>query len=63
MSKETQRSPDRLDRDICAADALELARLVHLGSERNVPLKLAILLWCAADRTGLNCAKRGSPRR
>jgi hypothetical protein len=63
MSKETQRSPYVLDRDIRAADALELARLMHPGPERNVRLKVANLLWCAADRTGLIFAKRGSPRK
>jgi hypothetical protein len=40
MGKETKRSPDRLDRDIRAADALELARLMPPGPERNGALKL-----------------------
>ena len=44
MSKETQRSPDRLDWDNLAADALELARLMPPGPERNEALKLASLL-------------------
>ena len=35
MSKETQRSPDRLDWDIRAADALQLARLMPPRPERN----------------------------
>jgi hypothetical protein len=54
MSKETQRSPYVLDRDIRAADALELARLMHPGPERNVRLKVASLLRCTADRTGID---------
>jgi hypothetical protein len=52
MSKETQRSPDRLDWDIRAADALELARLIPPGPERNEALKLASLLRCTADARG-----------
>ena len=40
MGKETKRSPDRFDRDIRAADALELARLMPPGPERNGALKL-----------------------
>jgi hypothetical protein len=35
MSKETQRSPDRLDWDIRVADALQLARLMPPAPERN----------------------------
>ncbi len=35
MSKETQRLLDRLDWDNLAADALELARLMPPGPERN----------------------------
>jgi hypothetical protein len=58
MSKETQRSPDRLDWDNLAADALELARLMPPGPERNEALKLASLLRCTADARGLIFAKR-----
>ena len=63
MSKETKRSPDRLDWDIRAADALELARLMPPGLERNEALKLASLLRCTADARGLIFAKRGRPRK
>jgi hypothetical protein len=62
MSKETQRS-DRLDWDDLATDALELARLMPLGAERNEALKLASQLRCTADAQGLIFAKRGRPRK
>ena len=52
MSKETQRSPDRLDWENLAADALELARLMPPGPERHEALKLASLLRCTADARG-----------
>jgi hypothetical protein len=61
MDKETQRSPDRIDSDILAADALERARLMPPGPERNEALKLASLLRCTADSRGLIFAKRGRP--
>ena len=43
MSKETQRSTDRerLDWDVAAADALEQARQMAPGPERNEALKIA----------------------
>ncbi len=63
LSKETRRSPDRLDWDTRAADALELARLMVPGPERNEALKLASLLRCTADARGLIFAKRGRPRK
>jgi hypothetical protein len=63
LSKETRRSPDRLDWDTRAADALELARLMAPGPERNEALKLASLLRCTADERGLIFAKRGRPRK
>jgi hypothetical protein len=63
MSKETPRSTDRLDWDILAAYALELARLIPPSLERNEALKLASLLRCAADTRGLIFAKRGRPRK
>jgi hypothetical protein len=63
MSKETQRLPARLDWDHLAADALELARLMPPGPERNEALKLASQLRCAADARGLVFAKRGRPRK
>ena len=49
MSKGRQRSPDRLDWDNRAADALERARLMPPGPKRNEALKLASLLRCIAD--------------
>jgi hypothetical protein len=62
-SKQTRRSPDRLDWDTRAADALELARLMAPGPERSEALKLASLLRCTADARGLIFAKRGRPRK
>jgi hypothetical protein len=63
MSNDTQRSLNRLDWDNLAADALELARLMPPGPERNEALKLASLLRCTADARGLIFAKRGRPRK
>jgi len=63
MSMETQRVPGRLDWDNLAADALELARKMPPGPERNEALKLASQLRCTADARGLIFAKRGRPRR
>jgi hypothetical protein len=60
---ETQRLPGRLDWDSLAADALELARMMPPGPERNQALKLASQLRCTADARGLIFAKRGRPRR
>jgi hypothetical protein len=65
MSKETQRSSGRhrLDRDEAAADALELARQMAPGPERNKALKLAGALRRSADERGVVFAKRGRPRK
>jgi hypothetical protein len=63
LNKETRHSPDRLDWDTRAADALELARLMAPGPERSEALKLASLLRCTADARGLIFAKRGRPRK
>ena len=63
MSKESRSAPDRLDWDIAAADALELARVMAPGPERNEALKLASQLRCTADARGLTFAKRGRPRK
>jgi hypothetical protein len=63
MSKETQRSSDRFDSDVAAADALEQARQMPPGPERNEALKLASSLRCTADERGLVFAKRGRPRK
>ncbi len=63
MSKEIQRSSDRFDWDAAAADALELARQMAPGPERNEALKLASTLRCTADEGGVVFAKRGRPRK
>jgi hypothetical protein len=63
MSTETRRLPDRLGWDNLATDALELARLMPPGPERNEALKLASQLRCTADARGLIFAKRGRPRK
>ena len=63
LSRETRHSPDRLDWDTRAADALELARLMAPGPERSEALKLASLLRRIADARGLIFAKRGRPRK
>jgi hypothetical protein len=63
MSKETQRSSDRFDSDVAAADALEQARQMPPGPERNEALKLASSLRCTADERGVVFAKRGRPRK
>jgi hypothetical protein len=60
---ETQRLADRLDWDNLATDALELARLMPPGPERNEALKLASQLRCTADARGLIFTKRGRPRK
>jgi hypothetical protein len=61
MGNETQLSPDRLNWVSLAADALELARQMPPGHERNEALKLAGLLRRAADARGLVFPKRGRP--
>ena len=63
MSKDKQHGSDRVDREIRAADALERARLLPPGPERNEALKLAGLLRSTADSQGLVFAKRGRPRK
>ena len=65
MSKETQRSSDRdrMDWDVAAADALEQARRMAPGPERNEALKLAGALRRSADERGVVFAKRGRPRK
>jgi hypothetical protein len=62
MNKEAQPS-DRIDQEILAADALERARLLPPGPERNEALKLASLLRCTAESQGPVFAKRGRPRK
>jgi hypothetical protein len=61
LSNETRRSTGRYDWGVLAVDALELARRMPPGPERNEALKLASLLRCAADARGLVFAKRGRP--
>jgi hypothetical protein len=61
--KETQRAPDRIDQEILATDALERARLLPPGPERNEALKRASQLRCSADASGPVFAKRGRPRK
>lgn len=65
MSKDTPRSSDRdrLDREEAAADALELARQMAPGPERNEALKQAGALRRSADERGPVFAKRGRPRK
>jgi hypothetical protein len=63
MSEETHHLIDRFYWDTRAADALEVARRMPPGPERNEALKLASLLRCAADARGLVFPKRGRPRK
>ena len=63
MMKETQRAPDQIDLEILATDALERARLLPPGPERNEALKRASLLRCTVDSHGPVFAKRGRPRK
>lgn len=65
MSKDTQRSSerDRLDWEEAAADALEIARQMAPGPERNEALKVAGALRRSADERGVVFAKRGRPRK
>jgi hypothetical protein len=63
MSEKSQRVPDRIDQEIRAADALEKARLLPPGPQRNEALKLASLLRCTVDSQGPVFAKRGRPRK
>ena len=65
MSKDTQRPSDRdrINLEVAAADALELARQMAPGPERNEALKLASALRCSVDERGVVFAKRGRPRK
>ena len=62
MSKETQRLLDRLDWDNLAADALELARLMPPGPERNEGTQIGKPASLHRRRTGIG-PKRGRPRK
>ena len=59
MSKETQRLPARLDWDNLASDALELARQMPPGPERNQALSQ---LRCTGDARGLIFWQSGAGR-
>jgi hypothetical protein len=63
VKKEMQCSGDRLVWDKLATEALELARVMPPGRERNEALKLAGLLRSTADARGLVFATRGRPRK
>ena len=60
---ETQRVPGRLDWDNLAADALELARKMPPGPERNEALKLASQPRCTALERGLHDRPRSKRMR
>jgi hypothetical protein len=63
VKKETRCSGDRRDWDRLATEALELARVMPPGPERNKALKVAGLLRSTADARGLVFATRGRPRK
>ena len=63
MMKEMERGRDQIDQEMLAADALERARLLPPGPERNEALKRASLLRCSVDQRGPVFAKRGRPRK
>jgi hypothetical protein len=54
---------DRRDCEARAAEALDDARGMPQGRERNAALKQASLLRVAADAQGLIFPKRGRPRK
>jgi hypothetical protein len=60
---DTRRSSDRHEWDKLASEALELARRLPPGPERNDALKVASQLRCSADALGIVFAKRGRPRK
>lgn len=62
-AEETCRSGDRHEWDLLAAEALELARRMPPGPERNQALKAASRLRCCADAQGIVFARRGRPRK
>jgi hypothetical protein len=63
MRADTPRSSDRHEREKLASEALELARKLPPGPERNDALKSASQLRCSADALGIVFAKRGRPRK
>jgi hypothetical protein len=62
-SERARRSTDADGCDVSADEALEAARSLPPGSERNAALKKAGVLRNAADAYGLVFARRGRPRR
>jgi hypothetical protein len=54
---------NRHDGDARAVEALDEARTMPQGPERNAALKQASLLRVAADAQGLIFSKRGRPRK
>jgi hypothetical protein len=52
-----------IDRDECAKEALEDARVLPQGHERREALKNASKLRIAADAAGMLFKKRGRPRK
>jgi hypothetical protein len=63
MRSKTGRSFDRHEWETLASEALELARKLPPGPERNDALKAASQLRCTADAHGIEFAKRGRPRK
>jgi hypothetical protein len=63
MSEGKQSLVERFRLNTRAAEALELARGMPPGPERNQALKLASLLRCTADARGVVFPKRGRPRK
>ena len=63
MSEEKKKLAERFYLNTRATDALELARRMSPGPERNQALKLAGQLRCTADARGLVFPKRGRPRK
>jgi hypothetical protein len=57
----THRAPNIQDWDAKATEALEAARLMPAGQEKNDALKKAGILRNAADIHGVFFAKRGRP--
>ncbi len=61
MKKSEPTKSDALDWDNKATEALERARLMPAGQEKNEALKKAGMLRNAADIRELSFAKRGGP--
>jgi hypothetical protein len=61
MTRESKDPPPRLDLQAEALAALEAARTMPPGPERNEAMKKAGILQNAADLQGIFFAKRGRP--